>query len=109
MPADRSPAEKGKDGKVFGEEGSIVGIHAHAGAHGHDHGSRDGHVVEVYDGDDDDDGHGHSHGFDDGDSAARHTVVSQVKFLSAILLFKLICFGHVNCTIDIICISSYSL
>lgn len=103
-PVDRPPAEKGKDGKVFGEEESIVGIHAHAGAHGHAHGARDGHVVEVYDHHaDDGDGHGHSHGFDDGNSEARHTVVSQVLELGivshSVLIGLSLGVSHSPCTI----------
>uniref|UniRef100_A0A7C9FIA7 Uncharacterized protein n=2 Tax=Opuntia streptacantha TaxID=393608 RepID=A0A7C9FIA7_OPUST len=105
MPADRPPAGKGKDGKVVREEESIVGIHAHAGAHGHDHEAREGHVVEVYDHHDDDngDGHGHSHRFDDGDTGARHTVVSQVLELGivshSVLIGLSLGVSHSPCTI----------
>lgn len=80
---------KDPNGKVFGEEEGggmhIVGIHAHAAHHRHNHprgeescdGSRGGH----------DHGHGHvhSHGFgledgDEEDGDIRHVVVSQVIF-----------------------------
>ncbi|XP_034683928.1 zinc transporter 4, chloroplastic-like isoform X2 [Vitis riparia] len=84
---------KDSNGKVFGEEEGggmhIVGMHAHAAHHRHNHpqgeescdGRRGGH--------DHSHGHGHSHGFgledgDDEDGGIRHVVVSQVLELGII-------------------------
>lgn len=84
---------KDPNGKVFGEEEGggmhIVGMHAHAAHHRHNHpqgeescdGRRGGH--------DHSHGHGHSHGFglEDGDEeedGIRHVVVSQVLELGII-------------------------
>lgn len=108
LPADRPPV-MGRDGKMFGGEESIVGIHAHGRAHGHSHSldmehgdaheARDGHVVDVYD---DGHGHGHSHSFG-GDNGARHAVVSQVLELGilshSILIGLSLGVSHSPCTI----------
>ncbi|XP_010648356.1 zinc transporter 4, chloroplastic isoform X2 [Vitis vinifera] len=84
---------KDPNGKVFGEEEGggmhIVGMHAHAAHHRHNHpqgeescdGRRGGH--------DHSHGHGHSHGFgledgDEEDGGIRHVVVSQVLELGII-------------------------
>ncbi|PON56360.1 Zinc/iron permease [Parasponia andersonii] len=84
------------DGKVFGEEEGggmhIVGMHAHAAHHRHNHpqeqGACDGHVRENSHGHGRGDGHGrgHSHGFGDGDEegGVRHAVVSQVLELGIV-------------------------
>lgn len=70
-------------GKVFGEEEGggmhIVGIHAHAAQHRHNHpngkGACEGHKAQNSHG-----SHVHSHGFGDGEEegGVRHVVVSQV-------------------------------
>ena len=87
---------KDPNGKVFGEEEGggmhIVGMHAHAAHHRHNHpqgeescdGRRGGH--------DHSHGHGHSHGFgledgDEEDGGIRHVVVSQVSFFTFIFIF----------------------
>lgn len=77
------------NGKVFGEEEGggmhIVGMHAHAAHHRHNHGPEhgacDGHVREHSHGHGHEYGPGHSHGFGDGDEegGVRHVVVSQVN------------------------------
>lgn len=81
------------NGKVFGEEEGggmhIVGMHAHAAHHRHNHGPEhgacDGHVREHSHGHGQGRGHeygpGHSHGFGDRDEegGVRHVVVSQVN------------------------------
>lgn len=78
-------AREAANGKVFGEEEGggmhIVGIHAHAAHHRHNHAQGqeacDGHVREHSH------GHSHSHGFGNGDAdGVRHVVVSQVFSLS---------------------------
>lgn len=79
------------NGKVFGEEEGggmhIVGMHAHAAHHRHNHpqeqGACDGHVRE------NSHGHGHSHGFGDRDeeSGVRHVVVSQVNLFLLFFIF----------------------
>ncbi|GJT50720.1 zinc transporter 4, chloroplastic isoform X1 [Tanacetum coccineum] len=78
-------------GKLFGEEeGSgihIVGMHAHAAQHRHNHASGQegchGQVSEHLD--ENSHMHSHSHGFDDDDeSGIRHVVVSQVLELGII-------------------------
>lgn len=70
-------------GKVFGEEEGggmhIVGIHAHAAHHSHNHSNGkdacEGHMTQHSHG-----SHVHSHGFSDGEEegGVRHVVVSQV-------------------------------
>lgn len=77
--------EKERNGKVFGEEKGggmhIVGIHAHAAHHRHNHphgkDACEGHVTEHSHGSD-----VHSHRFGDGEEEGivRHVVVSQVMF-----------------------------
>ncbi|GAB4854446.1 Fe(2+) transport protein 3, chloroplastic [Ancistrocladus abbreviatus] len=94
------PAEQvgaGTGGKVFGEEEGggmhIVGIHAHAAHHGHNHphgqNGCEAHVINVCsDGqecdDENDHGHGHSHGGGGENGRGRHVVVSQVLELGII-------------------------
>ncbi|KAL8107286.1 zinc transporter 4, chloroplastic-like isoform X2 [Apium graveolens] len=75
-------------GKVFGEEDGggmhIVGMHAHAAHHSHNH----SHGQEACDGKIKDytNSHSHSHGFDGGnvESSIRHVVVSQVLELGIV-------------------------
>lgn len=79
------------EGKVFGEEEGggmhIVGMHAHAAHHRHNHsqgqGACDGNLTEPLHSHDHGHEHGHSHGPGDGegDGHARHVVVSQVNLL----------------------------
>lgn len=89
------------NGKVFGEEEGggmhIVGMHAHAAHHRHNHPhgreACDGNAREPSHSHDLDNGHGHSHGHGhghghshgfgggDGDGGLRHVVVSQVELL----------------------------
>lgn len=90
--------EDNKDwkGKVFGEEEGggmhIVGIHAHAAHHRHNHphgqDACDGHAKVDGLGHShlDGHGHGHDHGFRDGDaeSSIRHVVVSQILELGIV-------------------------
>lgn len=80
----------GPNGKVFGEEEGggmhIVGMHAHAAHHRHNHphgqDACDGHVKDHGHGH----GHGHDHGFNEGDeeSDLRHVVVSQILELGIV-------------------------
>jgi len=80
---------KERNGKVFGEEKGggmhIVGIHAHAAHHRHNHphgkDACEGHVTEHSHGSD-----VHSHGFGDGEEegSVRHVVVSQVLELGIV-------------------------
>ncbi|KAK4485904.1 hypothetical protein RD792_008555 [Penstemon davidsonii] len=80
---------RGSTGKVFGEENDgamhIVGMHAHAAHHRHnhsqEHGSCDGHRRE-----EDLHGHSHSHGLGGGDEdgGVRHIIVSQVLELGIV-------------------------
>ncbi|KAH7523815.1 hypothetical protein FEM48_Zijuj06G0052000 [Ziziphus jujuba var. spinosa] len=85
------------NGKVFGEEESggmhIVGMHAHAAHHRHNHpheqGACDGHVREQSHGHEHGHGHGHGHGHshglgEDEDSGVRHVVVSQILELGIV-------------------------
>ncbi|XP_004291042.1 PREDICTED: zinc transporter 4, chloroplastic [Fragaria vesca subsp. vesca] len=91
------PAHKEGNGMmIFGEEEGggmhIVGMHAHAAHHGHNHAQDacDGHVAEPGLGHDHGHGHahghGHSHGFgdDDEDDGVRHVVVSQILELGIV-------------------------
>nr|XP_043613084.1 zinc transporter 4, chloroplastic-like [Erigeron canadensis] len=85
-------AGKESNSKVFGEEDGggihIVGMHAHAAQHRHNHASgQDGCETQVRENLDGNSSHmhSHSHGFDDEDeSGIRHIVVSQVLELGII-------------------------
>ncbi|GAV56966.1 Zip domain-containing protein [Cephalotus follicularis] len=92
-------AEAGVDynAKVFGEEEGgamhIVGMHAHAAHHGHNHGQDACHGFTRKHGHEHERGHqyghdhGHSHGFDsneDSDGGVRHVVVSQILELGIV-------------------------
>ncbi|KAJ9702002.1 hypothetical protein PVL29_003978 [Vitis rotundifolia] len=84
---------KDSNGKVFGEEEGggmhIVGMHAHAAHHRHNHPHGEESCDGRRGGDDHSHGHGHSHGFvledgDEEDGGIRHVVVSQVLELGII-------------------------
>ncbi|OVA01314.1 Zinc/iron permease [Macleaya cordata] len=93
-------------GKVFGEEEGggmhIVGMHAHAAHHSHNHSlgkdTCEGHALEH--------AHGHSHGFGDGDveeGSVRHVVVSQILELGivshSVIIGLSLGVSHSPCTI----------
>ncbi|KDO80111.1 hypothetical protein CISIN_1g014759mg [Citrus sinensis] len=104
---------KDRNVKVFGEEEGggmhIVGMHAHAAhhRHNHPHGQHacEGHVKEAGHEHGQGLGHGHSHGFSDGDeeSGVRHVVVSQVLELGivshSIIIGISLGVSHSPCTI----------
>ncbi|KAL0558141.1 hypothetical protein IC582_006706 [Cucumis melo] len=99
--------------KVFGEEDGggmhIVGMHAHAAHHRHNHPQGkeacDGHVAVHDHGHGHAHGHGHSHGLDvdDDESGVRHVVVSQILELGivshSVIIGLSLGVSHSPCTI----------
>lgn len=92
---------KDLSGKVFGEEEGggmhIVGMHAHAAHHRHNHAQGHdachGGIKEQTFGSGH--GHGHSHGFgddDDDEDGVRHVVVSQVIYTASYICCSVLCF-----------------
>lgn len=89
------PTEGREYVKLFGEEDGggmhIVGMHAHAAHHSHNHPQGQdacgGTLTEpLHSHGDDGHGHRHSHGLDDVDGGVRHVVVSQVPFVENVCL-----------------------